>query len=177
VAPEYGSIISSVVYVLFSLGFSSLPVSKVYQFAVDLHCLSYLIHFLLLLTTVLHTHTHSLTHTHAHPLSLSLSLSLSFDALSIIISYPPPLLARSTCSLPLFVLFCSFQYVPVANDLVVGTVVEKHGDGYKMDVGGSHLALLPALAFEGATKRSKPNLAVSLACFHILCLWLVPFLL
>jgi len=52
------------------------------------------------------------------------------------------------------------QYTPTAEDLVIGTVVERHPENYRVHIGGSQLARLPALAFEGATKRSKPNIQV-----------------
>ncbi len=44
--------------------------------------------------------------------------------------------------------------------MVVGTIVEKHAETYRVDIGLSQHAVLPALAFEGATKRNKPNLDV-----------------
>ena len=43
---------------------------------------------------------------------------------------------------------------------MVGLVVEKHVESYKVDIGGPELAFLPALSFEGATKRNKPALAL-----------------
>ena len=33
-------------------------------------------------------------------------------------------------------------------------------ESYRVDIGGPHPAALPVLAFEGATKRNKPNLEV-----------------
>ncbi len=44
-------------------------------------------------------------------------------------------------------------------DAVVGTVVERHSDAYNVDLGGPFTAVLPALAFEGATRRNRPSLA------------------
>lgn len=35
-----------------------------------------------------------------------------------------------------------------------------------MDIGSAHFALLDGLAFEGATKRNKPNLKVSQSLFR-----------
>ncbi|KAJ1952024.1 exosome non-catalytic core subunit rrp40 [Linderina pennispora] len=52
------------------------------------------------------------------------------------------------------------RYVPAEGEPVVGVVVARHGEGYRVDIGSAHDALLPLLAFEGATKRNKPNLAV-----------------
>ena len=54
-----------------------------------------------------------------------------------------------------------FQYVPAAQESVIGVVVGKSGaEGFRVDIGGPHNANLDALAFEGATKRNRPNLKV-----------------
>ncbi|KFZ58931.1 Exosome complex component RRP40, partial [Podiceps cristatus] len=52
------------------------------------------------------------------------------------------------------------QYVPVKGDHVIGIVTAKAGDVFKLDVGGSEQASLSYLAFEGATKRNRPNVQV-----------------
>lgn len=54
------------------------------------------------------------------------------------------------------------QYVPVKGDHVIGIVTAKAGDLFKLDVGGSEQASLSYLAFEGATKRNRPNVQVEL---------------
>ena len=51
------------------------------------------------------------------------------------------------------------RYIPAVGDALVGTVVERHSDAYNVDVGGPFSAVLPALAFEGATRRNRPSLA------------------
>lgn len=53
------------------------------------------------------------------------------------------------------------QYVPVKGDPIIGIVTAKAGDIFKVDVGGSEQASLSYLAFEGATKRNRPNVQVS----------------
>lgn len=53
------------------------------------------------------------------------------------------------------------QYIPTPKDTVLGTIINRHADGYRVDLGSAQMASLDALAFEGATKRSKPNLKVS----------------
>lgn len=40
-------------------------------------------------------------------------------------------------------------------------IIARHAEGYRVDIGSSQAASLDALAFEGATKRNKPNLKVS----------------
>jgi exosome complex component RRP40 len=55
----------------------------------------------------------------------------------------------------------SKRYIPAQRDIVLGTIIARHAEGYRVDLGGAHMAALDAMAFEGATKRNKPNLKVS----------------
>jgi len=48
----------------------------------------------------------------------------------------------------------------------VGIVAGRSGDGWRVDIGAAHFALLDALAFEGATKRNRPNLKVKIIQFN-----------
>jgi hypothetical protein len=57
------------------------------------------------------------------------------------------------------------QYLPMVEDMVIGVVVDKHTEGYKLDIRSHFPAVLPALAFEGATKRNRPHLEVP-CCRH-----------
>lgn len=50
------------------------------------------------------------------------------------------------------------RYYPGLEDAVIGIVTEKHGEEYRMDLAGTETATLSALAFEGASKRNRPNL-------------------
>jgi exosome complex component RRP40 len=52
------------------------------------------------------------------------------------------------------------RYMPMLEDNVLGIVREKQGEKYKIDIGASHAANLDFLAFEGATKRNRPNLQI-----------------
>ncbi|KAJ1993163.1 exosome non-catalytic core subunit rrp40 [Dimargaris cristalligena] len=52
------------------------------------------------------------------------------------------------------------RYVPATGEPVVGTIIARSAEYYKVDIGSAYSALLPILAFEGATKRNRPNLAV-----------------
>lgn len=56
----------------------------------------------------------------------------------------------------------SFQkrYIPSRNEGVVGTVIAKAGDIFRVDIGSSEPASLSYLAFEGATKKSRPDVNV-----------------
>ena len=53
------------------------------------------------------------------------------------------------------------RYHAHPGDLVVGRVAEVRGEEFLVDIGGPYPASLPALAFEGATRRNKPNLKVA----------------
>ena len=52
------------------------------------------------------------------------------------------------------------QYVPMKGDRVMGVITKTSGKSYRVDIGSAVSASLPELAFEGATKRNKPNLQV-----------------
>ena len=53
------------------------------------------------------------------------------------------------------------RYHAHPGDLVVGRVEEVRGEEFVVDIGAPYPASLPALAFEGATRRNKPNLKVA----------------
>ncbi|KZP05233.1 exosome complex exonuclease RRP40 [Athelia psychrophila] len=56
----------------------------------------------------------------------------------------------------------SKRYIPAAQESVVGIVAGKSGlDGWRVDIGSAHFAILDGLAFEGASKRNKANLKVN----------------
>lgn len=61
----------------------------------------------------------------------------------------------------------SFQkrYVPVRGDFVIGIVSAKMGDLFRVDIGGSETACLPYQAFEGATKKNRPDVNVGNALY------------
>ena len=58
--------------------------------------------------------------------------------------------------------FCSFQYVASKGEHVIGIVTAKAGDIFRTDIGASDTASLSYLAFEGATKRNRPDVKVGL---------------
>ncbi|KAF9578173.1 Exosome component 3 [Lunasporangiospora selenospora] len=49
------------------------------------------------------------------------------------------------------------RYVPSSGESVIGIVRGKTAEHYKLDIGAAHPALLGVMAFEGATKRNRPN--------------------
>jgi len=55
------------------------------------------------------------------------------------------------------------QYIPARGDNVIGVVTAKGGDIFRVDIGTSEPASLSYLAFEGATKRNRPDVKVVLA--------------
>ncbi|KAH3721190.1 exosome complex component RRP40-like [Dreissena polymorpha] len=52
------------------------------------------------------------------------------------------------------------RYVAVKGDSVIGVVTNKAGDIFRVDIGGSEIASLSYLSFEGATKRNRPDVKV-----------------
>ncbi|GAA6012839.1 hypothetical protein JCM11491_006195 [Sporobolomyces phaffii] len=52
------------------------------------------------------------------------------------------------------------RYTPAPPEPVLGIVTARYAEGYRVDLGTSQPASLDALAFEGATKRNKPNLKI-----------------
>ncbi|RYP07949.1 hypothetical protein DL765_008970 [Monosporascus sp. GIB2] len=76
-----------------------------------------------------------------------------------------PLLLRAVpsvliCALPTNRIRENPQYIPSQGDLVIGTVQKTSGDYLYVSL-GEHTsnALLPSLAFESASKKTRPNLA------------------
>lgn len=52
------------------------------------------------------------------------------------------------------------RYIPVKGENVIGVVVNKLGDIFKVDIGSSEQASLSYLAFEGATKKNRPDIKI-----------------
>lgn len=57
------------------------------------------------------------------------------------------------------------RYYPKKADLVVGIIAKKVGDSYRVDIGSSEYASLSSFAFEGATKKQKPDVQVGDAVY------------
>lgn len=53
------------------------------------------------------------------------------------------------------------QYVATKGDSVIGIVTQRTGDAFRVDIGASEQASLSYLAFEGATKKNRPDVKVS----------------
>lgn len=53
---------------------------------------------------------------------------------------------------------CVCRYIPSAEDSVVGLIIERYSESWRVDIAGPFSANLPALAFEGVTRRNRPNL-------------------
>jgi len=58
------------------------------------------------------------------------------------------------------VLTSTKRYTPAVDDTVVAVVTDRNADFYRLRLHGVTTATLPTLAFDGATKRNKPSLAV-----------------
>ena len=55
---------------------------------------------------------------------------------------------------------CLEQYVPAPSDPVIAQITNRGAEAYTVTLFSAHAATLPALSFEGATKRHKPNLRI-----------------
>lgn len=65
---------------------------------------------------------------------------------------------RRTRAGKLWVSTRSSRYTPSPGDAVLGVVTDRGGEAFAVDVGAAFPATLPALAFEGATRRNRPAL-------------------
>ncbi|TKY86535.1 hypothetical protein EX895_004684 [Sporisorium graminicola] len=54
----------------------------------------------------------------------------------------------------------TLRYVPAPGDSVIGQITNRGAESYTVTLFSAHSATLPALSFEGATKRHKPNLRI-----------------
>ncbi|WFD36547.1 exosome non-catalytic core subunit rrp40 [Malassezia cuniculi] len=52
------------------------------------------------------------------------------------------------------------RYVPSANDHVIGQVTNRGTESYTVSLFSAHSATLPVLAFEGASRRTRPNISI-----------------
>ncbi|PKI83581.1 exosome non-catalytic core subunit rrp40 [Malassezia vespertilionis] len=52
------------------------------------------------------------------------------------------------------------RYVSSTDDLVIGQVTARGAESYTVSLFSAHAATLPVLAFEGATRRNRPNLEI-----------------
>jgi exosome complex component RRP40 len=52
------------------------------------------------------------------------------------------------------------RYIPVKGETVIGVVVYKSGDFFKVDIGSSEQASLSYLSFEGVTKKNRPDVKI-----------------
>lgn len=50
------------------------------------------------------------------------------------------------------------RYTPAAGESVVGTILERHGEAFSVDINGPSNASLPVLAFESATVSMQISL-------------------
>ncbi|XP_003738104.1 exosome complex component RRP40 [Galendromus occidentalis] len=50
------------------------------------------------------------------------------------------------------------KYWPARGDCVIGCILQKAGENYRVNIWGPEPATLSPFSFEGATKRNKPNL-------------------
>lgn len=68
------------------------------------------------------------------------------------------------------------RYIPARGDPVVGIITERYADTYHVHINATFVAQLPVLAFDGATRRNRPNLNVCKAAVvcdssHLARMW------
>jgi exosome complex component RRP40 len=90
--------------------------------------------------------------------SLSTTSSSSSDPSIGVVSVTKSGILRKGALGKLWVDNAQKRYIAAVDEMVVGTVTEKHAEAYRVDIGSTQPAMLPALAFEGANKRNKPNI-------------------
>ena len=54
----------------------------------------------------------------------------------------------------------SRRYDPQVNDYIIGTIIEKNMDQYKLDIGNCQVGFLSVIAFDGATRHNCPKLEI-----------------
>ncbi|MBN3271182.1 EXOS3 protein, partial [Polyodon spathula] len=59
--------------------------------------------------------------------------------------------------------------MPAKGESVIGIVTVKSGDVFKVDIGRSEQTSLSPLAFEGATKRNRPEYLVVVVIYIVFC--------
>lgn len=52
------------------------------------------------------------------------------------------------------------RYIPSKSETIIGLVIQKAGDIFRVDIGAAEPAALSYLAFEGATKKNRPDVNV-----------------
>lgn len=61
---------------------------------------------------------------------------------------------------PESILYYGKHYTPTIDDVIIGVITQKSYDNYKLDINTSQEAVLGLTEFEGATRKTKPNLQV-----------------
>jgi len=60
-----------------------------------------------------------------------------------------------------YVDYNSHRYIPNQGEPVIGQILARTADTYRVDISSAHAATLPHLAFEAATKQNRPQLNVT----------------
>jgi len=84
----------------------------------------------------------------------------------VIATRPGPLFTEHSPKGPISCVESTYnRYIPKLEDPVIGIVTRRNAENYTIDIGSVHSAILPALAFDGASKRIHPNLTVGSIIF------------
>ncbi|KAI0043180.1 exosome complex exonuclease RRP40 [Auriscalpium vulgare] len=96
----------------------------------------------------------------AQHVNLKLGPGLQQEAASQVTATRAGILEHSANNSRWWVESNSRRYVPAPQEPVVGVITGRLGEGWRVDIGSAHNASLDALAFEGASRRNRPNLKV-----------------
>ena len=100
-----------------------------------------------------------------HPCSLSLSVPACVGARALLLLTGAHLGPEAAGRY--WVEHSQKRYIPQLDEPVVGVITARMGDNFEVDINAPSRAILPMLAFEGATRRNRPNAKarhLTLAC-------------
>ena len=71
------------------------------------------------------------------------------------------ILHHSTKRTEFYVDYNSHRYIPNHGESIIGQILARTTDTYRVDINSAHPATLPALSFEAATKQNRPQLNIT----------------
>ena len=70
-------------------------------------------------------------------------------------------LLQTTKQTEFYIDYNSHRYIPNQGESVIGQILTRTTDTYRVDINSAHPATLPALSFEAATKQNRPQLNIT----------------
>jgi len=98
----------------------------------------------------------------SHPIKLGPGLRhISLQGQTSIQATQAGLLHSSSKQTEFYVDYNSRRYVPSQGESVIGQILSRTTDNYRVDINSAHAATLPSLSFEAATKQNRPQLGIT----------------